>query len=91
MFVKNLNGTGDRTCRCGNWLRHWENFAHQTARYCSASDCSGFAQYGGHVVKVGTIDQRHFIIPLCPSCNAREGAFETAATLVSANVSETCG
>jgi len=90
-YVKNLNGTGDLTCRCDSWLAHWENFTHKQALLCSAVGCIHPAEYGGHVIKQNNPDNSHYIIPLCPKCNKRADVFQTDAELVSANVQRTCG
>ena len=36
MKVKNLNGTSQRTCKCGSWLKHWEKFSGRSAELVSA-------------------------------------------------------
>jgi len=93
MRVKNLNGTSQRTCECGSWLKHWENFGEDIAIICSVVNCGGDAEVGGHVQKIGN-DNKWYIIPLCKSCNAKFGQelnIDNDTKLVSANVSKTCG
>jgi hypothetical protein len=92
MRVKNLNGTTQRTCKCGSWLKHWENFGGCFATICSVDGCNNDAEVGGHVQKVGS-DNKWYIIPLCKSCNNKRGEeleIDDNTELVSANVSETC-
>ena len=55
MIVKNLNGTSQRTCKCGSWLKHWENFSGRSAKKCSV--CGKNAEVGGHVQKIGNDDR----------------------------------
>ena len=93
MRVKNLNGTSQRTCKCGSWLKHWENFGGCVTTICSVVNCGEIAEVGGHVQKIGN-DNRWYIIPLCKSCNNKKGEeleIYDDIKLVSANVSETCG
>ena len=90
-LVKNLSGTGQLTCRCGSWIKHWENFTRQKAYLCSATDCRTPADRGGHVIKQNSVDRQHYIVPLCVACNNRTDTFNISATLVSANVQATCG
>ena len=90
-IVKNIRGTGNLTCYCGSWLKHWENFSHQKADKCAAEHCSNKAEHGGYVIKYLSGDNKHYIIPLCPECNNIEEAYRVETALVSANVSETCG
>ena len=94
MKVKNLNGTSQRTCTCGSWLKHWENFGGCSATFCSVIDCSNIAEVGGHVQKADENDKKWYIIPLCKSCNNKRGGeleIYDDTKLVFANVSETCG
>ena len=89
--VKNLNGTGCLSCKCNSWLDHWEKFTNGKAVYCSVIGCTKSAELGGHVIRQNGTDKSHYIIPLCSKCNKLTDAFETNATLVSANVQRTCG
>lgn len=95
MLVKNISGTGDRRCFCGSWTKHWENFsgAKYFPQRCAASDCESPPAVGAHVRAASGSDQRHAIVLLCHSCNARQGAFALNHYVipVSANVRDTCG
>lgn len=95
MKVKNINGTSQNTCKCGSWLDHWKNFSGQTLpSYCPEERCLGKPEVGAHVQKDNSSDASWYIIPLCKSCNAKTGQTLTISdsmTLVSANVSRTCG
>lgn len=91
---KNLNGTSDNICKCGSWLQHWKNFSGQTANRCVVNNCGNNPEVGGHVQKDNPLDQSWFIIPICKSCNGKNGQdlyIDDAVNLVSANVSQTCG
>jgi len=90
---KNLMGTGEKTCKCSSWLKHWENGNGKTANLCMEKTCTKKAEVGAHVKKVDSVDNAHYIIPLCKTCNKLDKEFElyNSPTLVSANVSETCG
>ena len=89
MKVRNLGGTGARTCGCGSWLEHWERGSGQKASACAA--CGKKATVGGHVVKTDGYDRNHYIVPLCDGCNKRSDDFEIGTTpLVPANKEKTC-
>jgi len=93
MLVKNLRNTGAKTCKCGSWLEHWEKASGMKANYCVAATCAQKATLGGHIIKVGSEDGNHYIIPICASCNRLESNYEipNSTFLASANVSKTCG
>lgn len=93
MKVKNINGTAQRTCRCGSWLQHWRNYSGQTATTCRAKGCSRTDLLGAHVQKDVTYDFSWYIVPFCSAHNHAKGSIELVAgtNLVSANVSQTCG
>lgn len=93
MLVKNIHGTGERKCKCGSWLAHWEKGSGKTAKYCCVKNCGSSADVGGHVL-LGNAGQSHYIVPLCNSHNLENGAVLDVfdgVNPVSANVSETCG
>ena len=89
--VKNLKGTGNLTCSCGSWIKHWEKFTSKKAKLCTATGCLSPATIGGHVIKCNSTDKDHYIIPLCHSCNMRIDIYNTTAILAPANVQDTCG
>jgi hypothetical protein len=95
MKVKNINGTSDNTCKCGSWLKHWENFSGQTLpTYCPEKSCTQKPEVGAHVQKDSFTDNSWYIIPLCKKHNGETGkSLEVSDNikLVSANVSSTCG
>jgi len=95
MKVKNINGTSQKTCKCGSWLDHWKNFSGQSLpTYCPAVGCLEKAEVGAHVQKDSPTDSSWYIVPLCKKHNAETGKsldIGDWVKLVSANVSETCG
>lgn len=94
MRVKNLNGTSQNNCSCGSWLAHWSKFSGQVANRCFVNGCTTVHSVGGHVQKDSATDKNWYIVPLCSACNNKKGQdldIWDGASLVSANVSETCG
>jgi hypothetical protein len=73
MKVRNVNGTSQRSCSCGSWLKHWENHSHEKAAFCSRMYCGAKATDGAHVQKDNIYDKGWYIIPLCHSCNMELG------------------
>lgn len=95
MKVKNINGTSQSTCKCGSWLKHWENFSGQSLpKWCSEAKCIQKPEVGAHVQKDDITDQDWYIVPLCSTHNNKKGEsidIINSVTLASANVSKTCG
>lgn len=93
MKVKNLNGTSGKSCHCNSWLDHWKNHGGSLAIFCYQIDCLETSLVGAHVKKYNSLDQKHYIIPLCQKHNQSSETITltSSAKLVSANVSETCG
>jgi len=95
MKVININGTSDNVCRCGSWLNHWKKFSSQSMpTYCPEKSCTKIPEVGAHIQKDNSYDKSWYIIPLCKDCNSKTGSsleISDLITLVSANVSETCG
>ncbi len=95
MKVNNINGTSQNSCSCGSWLQHWKNFSGQSVpAYCPEQKCHERPEVGAHVQKDGSSDTSWYIVPLCKTHNAETGKSLTVSdsiTLVSANVSRTCG
>lgn len=91
--VKNINGTGQKTCKCGSWLAHWEKFSRQTTKFCVEVSCIKTDLVGAHVQKANSTDTNWYILPLCRDHNKDTGVVEVSDnyTLVSANVKGTCG
>lgn len=94
MKIRNINGTSDTTCRCGSWLKHWENFSQRVkSPQCPVSHWSRTDLLGAHVQKGGgSTDDKWYIYPLCAEHNRYTGELEVpdAYKLVSANKKETC-
>ena len=90
--VKNINDTGDLTCKCDSWLNHWEKFSSKKVSTCSALHCTNKVDVGAHVIKCNSNSKEHYIVPLCHHHNQLDNECFTisSASLVSANVSETC-
>ena len=94
MKVININGTSDNTCRCGSWLEHWKKLSGQAVpSYCAEKACTKKPTVGAHVQKDNSTDKGWYIVPLCDEHNRQTKSLELvdSATLVSANVSLTCG
>ena len=92
MKIENINGTSQTTCKCGSWLKHWENFSGQSTSFCPVSSCLHKDLVGAHVQKSGSTDRKWYIYPLCSAHNKTTGVLEVPDyyKLVSANKSETC-
>lgn len=89
---KNKKDTGDRSCKCGTWKQHWINYSGtQWPIFCSVSGCINEATLGAHVINLEVSGEK--IVPMCKSCNNLTNKFnlKIGTTVVSANVSETCG
>ena len=94
MKVKNINGTSENTCKCNSWLAHWEKFSGEKANTCVEASCMEKATLGAHVQKSTSTDSHWYIVPFCSSHNSQKGqelSLYNAPTLISANVSKTCG
>lgn len=95
MKIRNINGTSDNTCKCGNWLDHWKKFSGQSLpSYCPEEKCIQKPEVGAHVQKDSSTDNGWYIIPLCKTHNGKKGEtlnVSDTVKLVSANVKETCG
>lgn len=88
---KNKRGTGDRSCKCGNWKKHWENYSNKPwPNECSVSHCHNSATLGAHVINSNIDGER--IMPSCDSCNqlSSEFSLKGGVTLVKSNQLETC-
>ena len=65
--VKNVKGSSiDRTG--SSWIRKWRIVARKDEGPCSMKNCSANADRGGHV-EIQSY-KRHYIIPICASCNS---------------------
>ncbi len=96
MKVNNINGTSGRICRCGSWLKHWQNFTshlQKSRTSCPVNDCPEKIAVGAHVQKDNAADSNWYIIPLCNKHNAETRKslnIDDNITLVSANIAQTC-
>ena len=91
---QNKNGTKDRSCLCGSWQTHWVKFAKKAwPQHCAVSGCLNEAELGAHVFNSQHSGEYEYIVPMCASCNGRDGTFyvDEGITIPSANKSETCG
>lgn len=75
MKVKNLHGNPGCPC-CKSCLDHWENYTQEKAHTCAELGCSNKATLGGHVIKVGSEDRAHYIIPICDSTNHKDEPYD---------------
>lgn len=95
MKVKNINGTSANICKCGTWLEHWKKFSNQhLPGSCPVANCTQKPEVGAHVQKDSSTDSSWYIVPFCKAHNAEKGKslfISDSITLVSANVSITCG
>ncbi|MDR2580035.1 MAG: hypothetical protein LBC85_03465 [Fibromonadaceae bacterium] len=95
---KNKSGTGSRTCSCGSWQAHWENFSKRRRSFalqkCSVLGCSKPAEHGAHIFRAED-GMTEWIAPLCAECNSHSNTeafpLKIGTALVSANKKETCG
>ena len=88
---KNKKGTGERTCVCGSWKKHWIKFAKKDwPEYCSVKECGNAPILGAHVINAEVEGER--IVPMCDSCNKLQESFDLKGkvTVVRANTRETC-
>lgn len=75
--VKNIVGTSDKKCKCGDWLKHWENKSSKPLPpSCREITCSEKELVGAHVKKVNSTDNNHYIVPLCQSHNKSDKEFD---------------
>lgn len=90
--IKNLNGTADKACKCGTWLKHWEKFSKQTTEFCQVDGCLNKDIVGAHVIYAHGANQNNYIYPICNSHNQSIEILSVSDsyTLVSANVKTTC-
>lgn len=89
---KNKGGTGQRTCRCGSWAKHWLKFSNKKwPASCSVRGCSNYPTLGAHIYNPNEVGE--WIVPMCDTCNKRTDPFDLkdSVTLVSANTAFTCG
>lgn len=94
MNVRNVNGIGGYSCKCGSWLDHWRNFSEQPVpKYCPELGCLEKPEIGAHVQKDSTIDAGWYIIPLCKDhygLNGKTLKIDDSMALVPANICVIC-
>jgi hypothetical protein len=96
MKIKNINGNpaSQTTCKCGSWLKHWQNYGGgRRPAFCIVCDpdCLEKANVGAHVQKPN--DDKWYIAPLCVMHAADSEAVLNIATtwpLVIADKTITC-
>ena len=95
MRVNNVNGTSDNTCKCESWLEHWSKFGGGILPpSCREKVCTKNLEFGTRVQKDSFKDKGWYIVPLCKDHNGQTGKaldIMDGTTLVSADVSQTCG
>jgi hypothetical protein len=93
--VNNVNGTSDNTCKCRSWLEHWSKFGGGILPpSCREKVCTKNLEFGTRVQKDSFKDKGWYIVPLCKDHNGQTGKsldIMDGTTLVSADVSQTCG
>ncbi len=69
--VKNIQNTADRApSGFASWREYWcKKSGKPWPTYCCAQGCFKLAEVGGHVKKVGSSDNRWYIVPLCYTHN----------------------
>lgn len=90
---KNKNNTGERSCKCGTWKKHWLNFSKKEwPEKCSVEGCNSKPTLGAHIFNHYDNTKKEYIAPFCAECNAKQEMFNLkgGVTLVPANKSETC-
>jgi len=93
MMIINLNDADPCSCKCGSWLRHWQNFSVlPMPLHCPGLLCRERAEVATLVQQPGIKDSGWYIVPLCKCHSRSKGAVEISSftTLVPANVNETC-
>jgi hypothetical protein len=91
--IKNIQGPGDKGCKCDTWLDHWDQFSGQSPIYCPVAECMNHVEIGARVQKDSPTDKGWYIVPLCRKHYAMQGEtlrVNDSLMLVSAKVSETC-
>ncbi len=94
MKVRNASGIPLYRCDCGTWLQHWTNYSrHPLPKYCAESNCLQQPKVGGLVQVDGSLDNRWWIVPLCPGHATLAGRtleLAPSTVLVPANIALTC-
>ncbi|EHU0329790.1 hypothetical protein RUX70_004440 [Vibrio vulnificus] len=96
--IKNAKGTGDRSCKCASWIKHWEKYSNKSANKCVVDGCNNSANVGAHITRPNAKSEDYkthpYIVPFCSSHNGKHGEefySKINTTFVWANVKETCG
>lgn len=90
--IKNLNGTSDKSCKCGTWYKHWEKHSGQTTEFCQVDKCLNKDLVGAHVKYAYSTDSDTYIYPICNAHNKSTEVLAVSDTyiMVSANIKNTC-
>jgi len=93
MKVTTAKNITPNDCRCGTWLKHWENYGNDFSIGCSVEECARPSEVGVEVQLDKSDDQCWHIIPFCNSHNKLSTTVEikNSTVLVSANIERTCG
>ena len=90
MRVRNVNGTVNHTCNCGDWLDHWKKFSDQSLpKFCPERGCLEKPELGAQVRKDDSTDTGLYIVPLCREHHAQNGkplTIDDTMKLVPANM-----
>ena len=84
-LVRNANGTSRWSQPFtgeSSWLEYWEKHTGRKAVRCSAIDCHSRYNLVGAHVQVANGGNEMYIVPLCASCNQRNGYFYVDEELV---------
>lgn len=88
--VRNVIGTSDHRCGCPSRGHHWmRGTGRSFPVLCCVYDCFNRAEVGAHVQKVGNLDLRWFITPLCKEHNASSEVMELT-TLTELVLADAC-
>ncbi len=93
MTVININGLKPDACKCGDWLKHWQNFSVlPLPLHCPELLCRERAEVASFVQRSDAADTSWYIVPLCKQHSRSKVALEISSftPLISANVGETC-
>ena len=107
ILVRNVNASSKKqsapTCQCSTSLEHWNinnsNLEPDNCPACDQMQTGKNRMVGGHVQKVNAFsggytlasDQRIYVVPICDSCNKRDGlVFEIDRKYLTKSPKEDC-
>lgn len=88
----NKNGTGDRSCKCTTWQKHWiKHSKKEWPSECSVAGCKVTPSLGAHIYHPEVDGER--IVPMCNSCNGLGSKFSLkgGTSIIKASQNDTCG